>query len=46
MTEQEQAVLTQLCQKLNKFFTDGKVGRDRPTELGLVAGRHPSHPAK
>jgi len=25
LTEQEQAVLTQLCQKLNKFFTDGKM---------------------
>ena len=24
LSEQEQAVLTQLCQKLNKFFTDGK----------------------
>jgi hypothetical protein len=24
LSEQEQAVLTQLCQKLNKFFSDGK----------------------
>ena len=24
LSDQEQAVLTQLCQKLNKFFTDGK----------------------
>ena len=34
LTEQEQAVLTQLCQKLNKYFADGK-------QIKAVLEQHP-----